>query len=252
LKIRDDWEPALIYEEWSQSMTCQEFEELSGAYALGALSEEECREAEAHLAQCTHCPPIAQELQQIVSKLPLAAPPMEPSPQLKERIMLKIRETQSKPRPKQAVSKQKSIAGWKTSLVAAAAVLLLAFSGAMTAWNISLHQQIAQLTGVSVSIQGSGQGSGAHGQLTYLPQQHVTILTIRGLPELQGAQLYQGWTIQNKQPASIGILSLHNGTATLNVPGDARAYEAIAISLEPGPQSSQGAPRGPIVALHMR
>ena len=33
-------------------MNCEEVRELSGAYALGALSPEELREVEAHLAEC--------------------------------------------------------------------------------------------------------------------------------------------------------------------------------------------------------
>ncbi|HEX4206485.1 MAG TPA: zf-HC2 domain-containing protein [Ktedonobacteraceae bacterium] len=52
-------------------MDCQEFEELSGAYALGALTPEEQQRADEHLAQCARCHETYRELQAVVELLPL-------------------------------------------------------------------------------------------------------------------------------------------------------------------------------------
>jgi anti-sigma-K factor RskA len=229
-------------------MTCQECEELSGAYVLGALGEAEQEEVEAHLVQCADCKHLIQELQPIVDMLPLAVPQIEPSPRVKAQLMAKIRSSQpasiqqTRPQPQR-------IRSWRMPLVAIAAVLLLAFTGTMTAWNLFLQQQLAQLAPIKTSIQGTAQGTGAHGQITYLSQQNISIVVVQNLPALQGTQVYQGWVIQGKQPASIGVFNVQNGTASLDVQGDVRGYTAVAVSLEPGPQASIGAPKGPVIAL---
>ena len=54
-------------------MTCEEFEELSGAYALDAVTPEERRSAAEHLANCAQCRGLLQELNKVVALLPLLA-----------------------------------------------------------------------------------------------------------------------------------------------------------------------------------
>lgn len=73
-------------------MTCQEFEELSGAYALGATTPEENLAAEAHLAECHRCVLLLRELQDVVDLLPLTVPDATPSPQLRNRILSTIQD----------------------------------------------------------------------------------------------------------------------------------------------------------------
>jgi len=43
-------------------MTCEEFEELSGAYVLGAVTPAEREAARVHLAGCAKCTHLWQEL----------------------------------------------------------------------------------------------------------------------------------------------------------------------------------------------
>ena len=63
-------------------MTCDEFEEISGAYALDAVTPAERQAAEAHLASCAKCTTLFQELRGVVSLLPLSVPQIKPSPAL--------------------------------------------------------------------------------------------------------------------------------------------------------------------------
>src|SRR5438094_669710 len=76
-------------------MTCEEFEELSGAYALDAVTSAERQAAEAHLAGCAKCTRLFQELHGVVTLLPLSAPQVNPPPALKARIMAAIRQEAS-------------------------------------------------------------------------------------------------------------------------------------------------------------
>jgi anti-sigma-K factor RskA len=244
-------------------MTCTEFEELSGAYVLDAITPEEREEADAHIAQCTSCTHLMQELRPVADLLPLAVPQIEPSPELKERIFAAIQgraapraqTIQRVPTTTPQRRRQPRWQRWSTQLLAAA-VLLLALFGGMGVWNISLQQQVAAaqqkitaLTPVIYSIQGISPTSNVTGRLIYYPQQHITVLVMQGLPQLEGLHVYQGWLLQGKQPTSIGLLNIKNGVATVDFPGTPKGFTAAAVSLEPGPTQSIPGPKGSVVAL---
>jgi anti-sigma-K factor RskA len=263
-------------------MTCDEFEELSGAYALDAVTPAERQAAQAHLATCAKCSRLVQELSAAASVLPLTAPQVSPSPELKEQVMQAIRATQQEPgrripfpprpplRPPRHPAARR--AGWATPLLVAAIALLLLAVGGMTTWNFSLRASNAQLSSqisqlqhtnaaqssqiTSLSheiarvygISGTLSAQAATGMLLYLPQQNITVLVLHNLPRLQGTQIYQGWLVHNKTPISIGVLSVQNGVASLVFPGVISGYDAAAVSQEPGPGPSAHAPAGPVVA----
>lgn len=243
-------------------MNCQEFEELSGAYALGALNDGERAVADEHLAQCPRCTRLLQELQSVVDLLPLAAPEVEPSPELKERLLSRIQADMPHPvvsqryaRPVQQARRQHvRRPSWGMQLLATAAVLMLVLLGGMAVWNISLQQQVGRLSNklappVIYALQGTAPAAKVSGEVLYFEQQHTAVLVLHGLPAVRGAQVYQAWLIQGKQPRSIGLLTVQNDVATLNFQSDIRGFDAAAVSLEPGPQASKDAPKGPIVAL---
>lgn len=246
-------------------MTCEELEELSGAYVLDAITPEERREADEHLAQCPNCPQIISELRSVVDLLPLSVPQIDPSPALKERVLAAIRDTQSTvaqpaqpialtPRPQrqpQPMRRRSAWQRWGTPLIAAAAVIFFLLSGGLTAWNISLQHQISALAGnapVTYTMKGLATNSNITGDVTYFPQQDITVIKVHGLRQTQGAQVYQGWLIQGKQPVSIGLLNINNGVATIDYPGNVKSFDAAAISIEAGPQATPLSPKGPVLA----
>jgi anti-sigma-K factor RskA len=61
--------------------------ESAGAYVLGALSADEARVVESHAATCPQCHAEIADLKRVVSVLPLACSSVEPSPNLKARIL---------------------------------------------------------------------------------------------------------------------------------------------------------------------
>jgi anti-sigma-K factor RskA len=250
-------------------MTCEEFEELSGAYALGAVTPTEWEAARAHLAGCAKCTRHLQDLRTVVDLLPYSATQVNPPESLKGRILEAVRRenrnTLTEPTPINQGSRRR----WGTQLLAIAAVLLLLLFGGMTAWNVSLQQQntslehqVTSLQQRSISLERQvtslehqvalayaiSSAQGATGKLIYLPGQNMTLLVVEGLPQLHGKQVYQGWLIHGNHPKSIGLLSMENGVASVTYPGNISGYEVAAVSREPGPAASKNAPAGPVVA----
>src|SRR6266496_605027 len=199
-------------------MTCEEFEELSGAYALGAVTPEEWEAARAHLAGCANCTRHLQELRAVVDLLPYSVTQVNPPESLKGRLLKAIRReitaTPTQPVPMNRRPQRRRRA---TQLLAVAAVLALMLFAGMTAWNVSLQQQHNSL----------------EHQVTSLQQQNITRLVMERLPRLQVTQVYQGWLIHGKQPTSIGLLSVENGIASVTYPGNITGYEVAAVSREP-------------------
>ena len=254
-------------------MTCQEFEELSAAYALGAVTPEEQQAARAHIATCAKCTRLARQLRSVVDMLPLSVTQVTPPAALRERVLAAVqREGRVVPieRGTEIRARKKKL-GWSTRLLATAAIVLLLLTGAMTAWNVSLQQhatslqqqntrlgrQVAALQSTKntlqrevaqvYTMQGNGPAQAATGSLIYIPQKDITLLYVYGLPKLQGNHLYQGWLIRNNKPTSIGTLTIQNGIASLTYSGKLKGFDTAAVSLEPGPSASIGTPAGPVI-----
>lgn len=251
-------------------MTCEEFEDISGAYVLDAVTPAERLAARAHLAQCALCTRRLQELRAIVALLPLSVTQINPPATLKERIMAHIRQ-EGTPAPPSLTPMQpipitqrprRRRPGLVTQILAAAAMIMFLLFGGTAVWNASLQahatalgQQVTTLQGQNTALKKQLAGvlpnpktyavastpsgpQGASGQLIYLPQQNLIVLSMHGLPQLQGTHVYQGWLIQDGLPRSIGLLTVQNGIASISYPGNLSGSVAAAVSLEPGPSAS--------------
>jgi anti-sigma-K factor RskA len=267
-------------------MTCKEFEELSGAFVLGAVTAEEREAAHSHLRECKACARLYQELRSVVALLPLSVPQVEPSSSLEARIFAAIRKdskiaarsTDQLPTIASArrQRRKRKVTGVASRFImGVAAVLLLTLLVGMSLLTYSLEQQLTsvnqrvanigqqlantqqQLVSVSphqlASIVGTPTVKGVNGELYYLPQQNVTILVMHGLPRLQGNQVYQGWLLSTRGKKitsikSVGLLTLEGNTAIVSFPGKVTSYNTAAVSREPGPTPSLNVPSGPVIA----
>jgi anti-sigma-K factor RskA len=141
-------------------MNCQEFEELSGAYVLGAVTSEERQEAEEHLAGCPKCQHLLRGLQSVVGVLPLTAPVAAPPPELKERIFASIRATRTDLPPAVVDMPNQLPAAryrrwWSTRIATAVAAVMFVLLAVMVTWNIALQQQLAHVTPCAPTIMTS-------------------------------------------------------------------------------------------------
>lgn len=208
-------------------MTCEEFEELSGAYVLGAVTPEEHRAAQEHLATCASCSRLAQELRSVVNLLPLSVPQVAPSPALKERVLEAVRQEQQEQQEQQERQpiplQQRAPAHprdtrqrprrmrWTTRLLAVAALVMFALFGGMTAWNISLQHQVSTLQTSNAQLTGQ-LGELQHMNATQAQQinaLHAQVAQVFALAGTQPAENATGSLLYIPQQ-NITVMVLHN------------------------------------------
>ncbi|HKW45438.1 MAG TPA: zf-HC2 domain-containing protein [Candidatus Eremiobacteraceae bacterium] len=89
--------------------------DISGAYALDAVTPEEAHAVEEHLAGCADCSALLAEMRGTVRVLPFACEPVDPSPALKRRILdaaLAERKAEQRLR-RSAQSGEAEVHGWR-------------------------------------------------------------------------------------------------------------------------------------------
>ena len=233
----------------------RDYQDLLGAYALDAVTPDERSALEAHLATCPTCPAEVAGLRAAVGTLPLAVEEREPSPALRARIEAAVRRDLAvnpppigrggtvaplPGRPAAGVPARPERGGWIGRLRgnpwAAAAGLLLACSLGLLLWNLDLRQDRGPGALETVALQTTGAAPGASGDLTYLPDRQVAILSVRDLPPLAPGQVYQVWLLGGAAPEPSGVFA--EPTAEFAVTVDRERYEALALTIEPGPLGS--------------
>lgn len=234
--------------------------DLVGAYVLGALPPDEETAFEAHLAGCEVCRQEVSELRDVVDVLPLAASPVEPSSDLKGRIMGAL-EPEGPQRPVLTpVPSQRPVRRWLNLPSAALVAAALLLAAGLGAWNLSLqrrvHDQQTALTfhqrveaalagGASVTrIKGTSDAPTATAALVQPRNGGHAFLIVQRLPATPSARVYQLWLLHGVTPQSAGTFTYSGTTAqVVQVPLSSTGYSATAVTVEPGPHGSR-APTG--------
>jgi len=242
--------------------------DLLGAFALGAVDAEEAASVRAHLATCAECQAEMAELWLAVDSLPGLVEPMAPPPALRDRIAAAIAAEAASaapvpptpsatpalepvpiiaPTPPVPEPIRKPASFWSRATPWAAAILLLLSAGLLV-WNLRLREQIQQATAPvteTIALAPTDAAPGAHGEVTYLPQDDLFILDVRDLPPLEPDQVYEVWLIGAEGPEPAGVFD--QPTDQHAVVADRSQYETLAITAEPGPLGTE-APTGEVVA----
>jgi anti-sigma-K factor RskA len=83
---------------------CENFRELLAASALTALDAEDARALETHLTGCAECRAEMNEWQQTAALLALDASPIEPSPELRQRVLASVHAAVSEVEPARIIA----------------------------------------------------------------------------------------------------------------------------------------------------
>jgi anti-sigma factor RsiW len=226
-------------------LTEAQADELLAAYALDALPEAEARGVEEHLRSCAEHRAAATELRQTSSLLSLTADELEPSAELRRRIVEAVKaspvqplraERPASPAPRMVRPAVRRFPAWlaKPSRWAVAATVALGLG-----ISALIGYQVGQIGArpVAYTFQGDASAApGAEARLVYFKDRKESVLAVNGLPKLAPGQVYEMWFIKNGVPVDKGISSSTTGDLGAQLTGDITQFQQFAITIEPGEQ----------------
>lgn len=239
-------------------MTTDETHDAVALYVVDALTEDEARHFESHLATCAECQREVVDLREITAALSHSVEAKPPA-SLRASVLAAISTQAQNPGPESAnaggsqvqvpdnVVPLRSRAGQRLSyLVAAAAVVLaLVFGGfalhsSRNASEASDRQaELISLLGASdlrtISSSVTGGGSGT---VVLSRQRHQALFISDGMPTLPDDKVYELWTITTK-PVPAGTFTVSGSGDLVDLPDAALSAGQIALTVEPAGGSQQ-------------
>ncbi|HEY7784863.1 MAG TPA: anti-sigma factor [Pyrinomonadaceae bacterium] len=251
-------------------MVHEEYRDMMTAKALGSLDQGEARLLETHLASCTDCLSIMDELQETATLLAFAATPMEPSPNVRSQILSAIRPESSAAQEKPAKAPvvqmpTRAATSWSAAqrwgAIAAGLVMTALAIALFVLWKQNLdakrdlasistqmeemRQQLARkqeaesiLTAPGARIaglSGTEMAPSAVGTIAF-DQTGRAVLMAKSLPPPPSGKAYQLWFISGGQkiPGKV-FMTNEKGEGALSdrIPPQALNSSVFAITLEP-------------------
>jgi anti-sigma-K factor RskA len=225
-------------------MEHSDFDDSAGAYVLGALPDDELRAFEAHLDGCAACRDEIAALRFAADALALAADPIAPPPELKQRLMAVVRSEaelldaagaradvpQRSRRPRRAGLPGWTARGLRPAAIAGASAVLVA--GGVTGYALrgdgggSTRTVVASVDRAAApDASASLRLGGGHGTL------HV-----QGLRNPPARRVYQVWlkrSGETPEPTNALFTVRSDGTADVEVPGDLHDVRSVLVTSEP-------------------
>lgn len=198
--------------------------ELVAGYALDALTVDEERLFEPHLAHCPSCRQDLAALTETAAELGFAAPSGSTPPGLRERILEAAREDGARVVPLRP--------RWAYPALAAAAVAACAAIG-LGVWAATLHSRLGSAQALhSIPLSGAG-GS------VVLGRGGAAALVVSGLTTPPAGKAYEVWVIRGETARPAGLFSPRPGTTTvIRLDERVASGDRVGVTLEPRGGSS--------------
>jgi anti-sigma-K factor RskA len=242
-------------------MVHEDYKEMIPARALSALDAAEERALNEHLDNCSECRKELEEWQATAAALAVVPDPVEPSPEVRDRILSEVRKDLSTGEVIPFSSRPRNVWSSFGSLGAIAAVVLFA---ALIITLIVLWQQNQRMTedfaqskefvelvttpGAKVSeLKGIDLGAGATATLAYDKTGHAMLMAHK-LPNVPQGKAYQLWFIVKDKPPMPGktFVPDNTGQGTLKDRMPAQAFDSPIFAITVEPAAGVDAPTGPI------
>jgi anti-sigma-K factor RskA len=197
----------------------------AAAWVLGALDDDEAWRFTAHLEVCQACRDEVDRLRVAADVLPLAAPPVEPPPELKARLMATVEAEARERREPEAERPRRRWLGLVTARPATATAFacLLLVAGGVAGFALRGGDDVTR-----TPFQG-----GAQAELVREDGQ-ATIQVQRLAPPPEG-RVYQVWIKRpGRDPEPDTVFTVDRaGRAGVLVRGDVEGAEAVLVTDEP-------------------
>lgn len=220
------------------------------AFLLGALSDAERHDFEAHLADCAHCREDVAGLRLVADALPVAVPPVAPPRALRERLMETVRAEAdllsaagaAADRPASAAAPRGLRFAWpfRRPLAAAGAALALLVGvalgfgiGSATDDEPTRTQTVVQVRTVQARVDPA---AAPRGTAVIVMRNGVATLRVRGLPVPPAGKVYEVWLLRRGAAAPSPTDALFSvstqGSGRVALPS-VRGVEAVLVTAEP-------------------
>lgn len=219
--------------------------DLLPAHALGILDFEEAARVEGHLASCLICRDESHAFQEAGAELAFAAPPAIPSPDLKERLIQRVRGA----RPQASTPSPAPSRSWLERLLPAWGLASLVLILALGAVSLSLWQRLDEVDSFTspggmraIPLSPTDAAPRATGFVLVSADGEDGALVVDGLPPLDADHEYQLWLIRNGERTSGAIFSTdenHYGGMRIRAPLSLHEYSSVGITIEPAGGSPQ-------------
>ncbi|MGW2414603.1 anti-sigma factor [Streptomyces tubercidicus] len=237
-------------------MSTVDLHTLTGAYALGALSEQESAEFAGHLAQCQSCTQEVRELRETAARLALAVAEVPPAA-LRTRVMAALPEVrQLPPRGHRAavVPLRRARRNRLPYLAAAACLVAAALAGglAVNARNEAdrqrdrsarAEQQAAAVSALmaapDATFHTTALKGGGSGTVVASKRRGQTAFLYHGLPALSGQRVYELWYSRNGTMEPAGLVETGSSSGAMLLTGGPRGADGVGITAEPPGGSSR-------------
>ena len=214
------------------------------ALALGSLDPEDIARVEEHLSSCLICRRESVALKNVSAQLLYALPPVEPPPDLRDRLMDRVHTLRSQPQSMQALPSRPR---WRLLPAWGWAGLLLLL--ALAAFNLLLWQRVDQMDYFTtaggfraVPLNPSDTASSATGFVLVSIDGEDGALVVDELPPLAEGQQYQLWLVRDGEKISGAVFSTDEhsyGGTRIRAPRSLLDYSAAVITIEPEGGSPQ-------------
>lgn len=203
------------------------WDDVAGAYVLGAMAARERDEFEAHLATCATCREEVDELRPAAEALPMASPPMRPPPALKDRIMVEVEREAAllgavgagADRPERVRRRRFGrLSGWRLAPVAAALLIAGVLAGSLLGGP---GTRTYEFEGQSAQLEVEGDRA---------------MLVAEDLPAPPDGRVYEVWLMpegsDTPQPTDVLFTPREDGSAVAAIP-DVEDVRQVLVTDEP-------------------
>lgn len=231
----------------TRSISCEAVDELSAAFALGALEPAEEIGVSDHLATCGRSHDEARAAIEAAYLVPVALDPVQPSAALRERLMATVAATPQDHvlRPAQlAASPRVPVEAavprrpwWQLSpLPSALAAVGLAAAVGLGAWGVSLNAELAERDAALRAVASADvahQVTGSAGSGWVLESDGQALFLADDLSDLPADRIYELWIIgADGVPVAVGTLDDTEGLAVVTLERGLASATAFAVTVE--------------------
>lgn len=235
------------------TISCQDADVLAAALSVGSIDQVDGSALQGHLTSCGDCRRAAGEYMAAAARLPIALEPLQPSPELRTRLMKAVyaeaaldAERSRTAEPVRSTRRRPTwiARAWAriptgrgfTALAGAAALAVVAVGS----WTYVTRQNPAP-TAVAVPLTVMLTGAHAHGQLLYYRGGNQAVLTVSGLPGpvevAGGSAVYEVWLVRadGSTVAAAFLTQDPDGTwsAALHRDAGMSGFATVAATIEP-------------------